>query len=67
MAGTIVEKSEAAGVTEETSERTLLDEDMPEYLTGWPLASMTMALMFCAFMLALDNTILGKWHSCLQK
>lgn len=35
------------------------DEDTHEYLHGWALKSLAMALMSSGFMLSLDDTILG--------
>ncbi|KAH8164729.1 hypothetical protein CIB48_g3495 [Xylaria polymorpha] len=47
-------------VLETTSETNPNDATIaPEYLSGWALRSLAIALMFSSFMLALDNTILA--------
>lgn len=59
----IGEKSDGAilAPTETTNENTPQGEDASTYLHGWSLWYLAMALMSSAFVISLDNTILGNY------
>ena len=59
MTGTTQTNGDAIGADGVLSETTQLNEAPLAYFRGWPLISITLALMFSSFIIALDNTILG--------
>jgi hypothetical protein len=67
MTGITAEKTDVVKVTGDKSGSTQADGDAPEYLTGWALISLALALMGSAFLLALDNTILGMCFRTCKK
>jgi hypothetical protein len=67
MTSITAEKTDAVEVTGDKNRSTQPNGDAPEYLTGWALISLALALMGSAFLLALDNTILGMCFRTCKK
>lgn len=61
VAEVVGEKNDGAilAATEESNDNATKAEDTPQYLQGWTLWYLGMALMSSGFVLSLDNTILG--------
>ena len=63
VAEVVGEKNDGAilTATEDPNNNTPKDKDTSEYLDGWALWYLAMALMSSGFVLSLDNTILGTY------